>query len=220
MNNLDDNNLIDNVINCLTLDDPNGYIPIHTSKEFKNRKKAIKNLLINNFISTNEKIEVEIPIDNLPRKIMRNKHNPSIGKKAYYYDLKQIYNGCDGIYDIKVYGDIYKISLLSDNDVIMKIINKDPTNTVIKFPVFNYRNPIPVIDLDNTLSFMIEMNQNFNQNFNESIIIKMSCNYYNKKYRKCIIKNPINIQFNNGNKLLILAGMCNLINEEIPTYIL
>jgi hypothetical protein len=216
---MSDDNIINNFFNGLNLNDPDGYIPDHESKSFARNYNALNYLKINKCISVNEIVELELNMETLDKRLYRDPNNRNHGTKEYYYNLKNYCHNADGIYDIEVRGNIYKISVLSDNNTLMEIVNEQNNNRYIKIPIFDQKKPLPIFGIKSKLYLAIEMNQKYNPKF-DKICIKYKSAHYKDKYKCCIDRSTIKINLLDNTKICVSSGRIRRLGQDIPTFII
>jgi hypothetical protein len=204
-------------------DNPRGYIKNHKILYCKNKNDINKFIFRQDIETLCENHSYEINIDSLiGRKFLIGNHEIDDGvkvdeyKKIYLISIKDLIEG-DGIYDIELIGNIYKVYFMIDNLIVMKVINNFSDNNRIIIPEFNILKPYP---LSNTIyskvHIGIEMNHNYIEGKNEKVHLNFKGLYYNLFNRNSIIKYPkFNIHFTESNdigsessNLMIINGKC------------
>lgn len=201
------------------MEEDNGYIPNHDSMEFTNRILALDYLKTNNCLSVSEKVEFELDLRNLDRRIYRDPQKKTKGIKEYFFNIKQYILGSDAIYDIILTGKIYKISIISDNNILFNVINKYNNNKIVKIPIFNKNRPFPIINTNSNIQLVIEMNNSYNPQL-DLVYLEYKCAYYQDNLKMKLINTALKIDLMNDSKIISSSGIIKRIGRNIPVFII
>jgi hypothetical protein len=208
-------------INIFDFGSKENYIINHKVLYCKNKNDVNKFLFRKDIGSLCENHSYEINVDSLiGRKYIVGNNEIDDGgemdiyKKIYLINIQELVDG-DSLYDIELIGNIYRVYIIIDNLITMKITNNFKNNKKINIPEFKVLKPYPLISTEfSKFHIGIEMNNDYVEGINEKIHLNFKTGYYNSYNRVFILKNTkYNIYFTEcqdiaTNNLLILNGKC------------
>jgi hypothetical protein len=202
---------------------PIGYLKNHKVLYCKNKNDVNKFIFRQDTETLCENHSYEITVDSLiGRKYLLGNHEIDDGvdtdtyKKIYLININDLVDS-DGIYDIELIGNIYKVYYIIDNLIVMKVINNFSDNKRINIPEFKILKPYPLINtIYSKIQIGIEMNHNFKENTNEKIHLNFKGLYFNMLNKNIILRNSkYNIYFTEckdvgceTSNLMIMNGKC------------
>lgn len=201
----------------------NEYIKNHKILYCKNKNDVNKFIFRQDIGSLVENHSYEINVNSLiGRKFLVGNYEIDDGsemdiyKKIYLINIQELIDS-DTLFDIELIGNIYKVYIIIDNLIIMKIINNFKNNKKISISEFKILKPYPLISCSfSKIQIGVEMNEDFEFEKNEMIHLNFKTGYFNITNRSIIVSIPkYNIYFtntddmlSNTSNLMIINGKC------------